>query len=115
MRWAKGGVIVVDLPNEMRVGHGIMGGVCRVCNGIGAVGIVGAAPGTNVVGAGAACAGEGVMGTARGGVGTTGDIGIIVGTNNNATGGGGAHATGGGARVAEYFWRRGISGGSEGA
>ena len=114
MRWAKGGVLVIDLPDEMRDGHGMMGGVCRVCNGKGAVGIVGAAPGANVVGAGAGGVGEGVMSTTRGGVGTMGDTGSIVGIKDS-TGGGGAHATGGGTRDAEYFWRRGISGGSEGA
>ncbi len=114
MRWDKGGVIVVDLPYEMRAGHGMMGRVYIVCNGKGVVGIVGAAPGANVVGAGAGGDGEGVMSTTRGGVGTTGDIGSIVGTKNS-TGGGGAHATGGGTRDAEYFWLRGISGGSEGA
>ena len=112
VRWAKGGVLVIDLPDEMRDGHGMMGGVCRVCNGKGAVGIVGAAPGANV--GGGACAGEGAMGIACGGVCTTGDDGSSVGTNN-ATGGGGARAVGSGARIVEYFWRRGISGGLEGA
>jgi hypothetical protein len=116
VRWANGGEISFDLPDEMWFGYiMMMDGVYGVCIGIGATITVGATPGAGVVGLGAAGAGEGAVGATCGGVGTMGDIGNSVGTNNNATGGGGARATGGGARVAEYFWRRGISGGSEGA
>ena len=117
MRWANGGEIAFDLPDEMWVGYIMMDGVYGVCIGIGATITVGATPGAGVVGLGAAGAGEGAVGATCGGVGTMGDIGNSVGTNS-ATGGngvrtvgGGACAAGGDARNAEYFWRRGISGG----